>query len=278
MNKTTQKTRRAVKSKRRSKTREVVSLSELYKFLSKYTARRAPVAITGGGGKTSLLYGLGAELEKLGRVLLTTTTKIFRPTPEECRDIFIGPARLCGEFLSAMPERAKLAATSGESGGKLTGYAPAEIDALAAHGAADFVIVECDGSRGRSLKFYEAWEPPVPETSAAVFAVLGADAFGCAPSEDSIFRAAQFCALHGARTDAPLNAATVLKYLLHAEGPLKNAPRAAKKILVINKWETLDEALAAEAEALFPALLEKYDAVCAASARSGELYKAKERR
>ena len=89
MNKTPQKTRRAVKSKRRSKTREVVSLSELYKLLSKYTARRAPAAITGGGGKTSLLYGLGAELEKLGRVLLTTTTKIFRPTPEECRDIFI---------------------------------------------------------------------------------------------------------------------------------------------------------------------------------------------
>lgn len=277
MNKTPQKTRRAVKSKRRSKTREVVSLSELYKFLSKYTARRAPGAITGGGGKTSLLYGLGAELEKLGRVLLTTT-KIFRPTPEECRDIFIGPARLCGEFLSAMPERAKLAATSGESGGKLTGYAPAEIDALAAHGAADFVIVECDGSRGRSLKFYEAWEPPVPETSAAVFAVLGADAFGCAPSEDSIFRAAQFCALHGASADAPVNAETILKYLLHSEGPLKNAPRAAKKILVINKWETLDEARAAEAEALFPALLEKYDAVCAASARRGELYKAKERR
>lgn len=253
-------------------------MTSLYTFLSKYTARRAPAAITGGGGKTSLLYGLGAELEKRGRTLLTTTTKIFRPAPDECRDLFIGPARLCGEFLRAAPERAKLAAASGESSGKLIGYAPAEIDALAAQGAADFVIAECDGSRGRSLKFYEEWEPPVPETSAAVFAVLGADAFGCAPSDDCIFRAAQFLALHGAGVDAPVKAETILKYLLCAEGPLKNAPRAAKKILVINKWETLDEARAAEAEALFPELLEKYDAVCAASARRGELYKAKERR
>ena len=44
------------------------------------------------------------------------------------------------------------------------------------------------------------------------------------------------------------------------------------------RQKLMDEARAAEAEALFPALLEKYDAVCAASARRGELYKAKERR
>ena len=252
-------------------------LYELFQFLSKYIKRRAPAAITGGGGKTSLLYGLGAELEKQGRVLLTTTTKIFRPSQEECRDLFIGPARLCGEFLRAMPERAKLAAASGERGGKFIGYAPDELAMLAAHGAADFIIAECDGSRGRSLKFYEEWEPPVPETSAALFAVMGADAFGCEPSEERIFRAAQFCALYGADADAPVTPETVLKYLLCAEGPLKNAPRAAKKILVINKWEILDEARAAEAETLFPALLEKYDAVCAASARMNALYKAKER-
>lgn len=250
---------------------------ELFQFLSRYVNRGAPAAITGGGGKTSLLFGLGAELEKNGRVLLSTTTKIFRPKPEECRDTFIGPARLCADFLRAAPERSKLTAAGREEGGKLIGYAPAEIDALAACGAADFIIAECDGSRGRSLKFYEAWEPPVPETSSVVFSVTGADAFGCAASEDGVFRAAQFCGLHGACCGSPVTADTVLKYLLHRDGPLKNAPETAKKILVINKWEILDEARSAEAEALFPALLEKYDAVCAASARRNALYKVKER-
>lgn len=254
----------------------MINLSELFRFLAKYAARGAPAAITGGGGKTSLLYGLGAELQKHGRVLLTTTTKIFRPEPEECRGVFIGPARLCAEFLRAAPERSKLTAASGEKDGKLIGYAPEEIDALARCGAADFAVAECDGSRGRPLKFYEEWEPPVPETSAAVFAVMGADAAGAAINDENIFRADKFRELHGAHEKAA-SLKTLLSYLLHAEGPLKNAPRAAKKILIINKWETLDEKRAAETEAIFPALLEKYDAVCAASARRGELYAVKEK-
>ena len=199
----------------------MVSLSELYTFLSKYTARSAPAAITGGGGKTSLLYGLGAELKNGGGRCSRLRRKFSVRRPRNAATSSSAPRGSAANFCARAPERAKLAAASGESGGKLIGYAPAEIDALAAHGAADFVIAECDGSRGRSLKFYEEWEPPVPETSAAVFAVLGADAFGCAPSEDCIFRAAQFLALHGAYGDAPLKAETILKYLLCAEGPLK---------------------------------------------------------
>ncbi len=255
----------------------MVDLPELFQFLSQYIKSGAPAAITGGGGKTSLLYGLGAELEKRGRVLLTTTTKIFRPKPEECRGIFIGPPRLCAEFLRAMPERSKLAGAAGEERGKLTGYEPCEVEALAACGAADFVIAECDGSRGKSLKFYEEWEPPVPEASAAVFAVTGADGFAAEASEEHIFRAEKFLMRHGPHKNGRVTYEALLDYLLGTAGPLRNAPPRAKKILVINKWEILDEKRRAEAESLFPALLEGYDAVCAASALRGVLHMAKER-
>ena len=254
-------------------------MSELFSFLSKYVRHGAPVAITGGGGKTTLLYGLGAELECRGRVLITTTTKIMTPRPEECRDLFVGTAALCAEFLRAMPKRAKLTAAQKRlDNGKLAGYAPDEVDALASCGAADFVVAECDGSRGRSLKFYEQWEPPVPRTCAAVFAVMGADAFLCEASEENIFRAEQFCRLHGLRMNEPAKPKAIASYLLSPEGPLKNAPDQAAKILVINKWELLDKKKAADVEALFPALLERYSAVCAASAQRGKLYATSARR
>ena len=35
------------------------------------------ITITGAGGKTSLMFSLARELSTLGRVLVTTTTKIF---------------------------------------------------------------------------------------------------------------------------------------------------------------------------------------------------------
>lgn len=247
-------------------------MRDLFKYLAGFVKRGAPAAITGGGGKTSLLYGLGAELEKNGRVLLTVTTKLFRPGPSECRDVFIGPAPLCASFLRAMPERAKLAAAEKEEGGKLVGYTPEDVDALALCGAADFVIAECDGSRGRSLKFYESWEPPVPGGSSVVFAVMGADAFLAPVSDESVFRSAAFCGRYGARPGEKVPAPAVADYLLGADGTLKNAPAGADKVLVINKWELLGKEDAARACALCPCLLERYSAVCAASALRGELY------
>ena len=59
-------------------------------------------AIVGGGGKTSLLYALARELQAKGRVIVTTSTKIRRPTqlpvadpatPEELRAMFAGKTR-----------------------------------------------------------------------------------------------------------------------------------------------------------------------------------------
>ncbi|WP_407831791.1 hypothetical protein, partial [Synergistes jonesii] len=48
-------------------------VTELFSFLARRVERggEAVAAITGGGGKTTLLYGLGRELAKRRRVLLT---------------------------------------------------------------------------------------------------------------------------------------------------------------------------------------------------------------
>ncbi|MCC8057516.1 selenium cofactor biosynthesis protein YqeC [Cloacibacillus sp.] len=252
-------------------------MREIFSFLAEYIDKNkiTLAAITGGGGKTSLLYGLGRELAASRRALLTTTTKIFRPTPGECRDLFVGPARLCLSFLEAMPHASLLTAASGESGGKLLGYTPEEIERLADCGAA--VIAECDGSRGRPLKFYEAWEPPVPQGCGCLFAVAGAGALGERADKERIFRAGKFRALHNIAEGAKITAANYLSYLSHAEGPLKNAPRGAKKILLLNQWETCGEDSQAALAGIIPALLESYDAAACVSMRRNILYDYRER-
>ncbi|MDO5114623.1 MAG: selenium cofactor biosynthesis protein YqeC [Synergistaceae bacterium] len=254
-------------------------MREIFSFLAeeieKNNVRLA--AITGGGGKTSLLYGLGGELARSNRVLLTTTTKIFRPLPEECGDIFIGPARLCFLFARARPADSMLCAASGEENGKLLGYAPEEITQLAAGGAADILLSECDGSRGRSLKFYESWEPPVPQSCGLLLAVAGIDALGERADEAAVFRADKFRLLHRLAEGAKLTADDYLSYLRGADGPLKNAPASAKKILLLNKWENGGEEARRSLAGIIPALLESYDAVACVSLRGNRLYEYRER-
>ena len=38
------------------------------------------VAITGAGGKTSLIFFLAKKLAQFGKVLITTTTKMYKPS------------------------------------------------------------------------------------------------------------------------------------------------------------------------------------------------------
>ena len=47
------------------------------------------ITITGAGGKTSLMFSLARELSTLGRVLVTTTTKIFTPKIDEYEELIL---------------------------------------------------------------------------------------------------------------------------------------------------------------------------------------------
>lgn len=250
-------------------------MTELFSFLAqRIECLSTPLAaITGGGGKTTLLYGLGRELAKTRRVLLTATTKIFYPAAGECRCVFVGDAAGCRAYLAAAPRPSLIAAGSvKDEKNKLHGYLPEEADDLASCGAADFVIAECDGSRGRSLKCYGKHEPPVPQSCGCVLAAAGVNSLGKKADEESIFRSEEFRAVYGLKVDAHLSESEYMRYLCAADGPLKNTPASAEKILVLNQWETLSAEGRARMRGIFPALTERYDAVLCASARENILF------
>ena len=120
---------------------------ELWKLLD---IRPGLTAVIGSGGKTSLLRVLAQELSRRGSVLLATTTHIMRPdwcpfaeTEAALRAAFArSPIACAGAFT---PE------------GKLT--AP---DFPGWQTAADFVLVEADGSRRLPAKAHAPWEPVLP--------------------------------------------------------------------------------------------------------------------
>lgn len=165
---------------------------------------RGLTAVMGSGGKTSLLYTLAEELRPLGTVLLTTTTHILRPeqypfadTPEALRTALTRYGVVCTG--STTPE-GKLAAPA------FPGWET----------AADFVLVEADGSRRLPAKAHETWEPVLPETRRRTVCVLGASCFG-RPIRQAAHRPALYAALSGAAEDTLITPELAAR-VLTAEG------------------------------------------------------------
>lgn len=122
-------------------------------------------ALIGGGGKTTLMYRLAAELREKGSVLLCTTTKIWPP-----------------EHLTVVQDAESLRAALAEHGiacaGTPTVQGKLTEPSFPWQQAADYILVEADGSAGRPMKAHEKHEPVLPEKCRNTILVLGADGFG----------------------------------------------------------------------------------------------------
>ena len=156
-------------------------MKELHKLLG---VTRGVTAVIGSGGKTSLLYELAEELRPHGTVLLATTTHIMRPPQYPF-------AETATQLRAALAAEGAACAGSYTPEGKLT--APA-FDGW--EQAADFVLVEADGSKRLPAKAHEAWEPVLPPQRRRTICVLGASAFG-QPIRQAAHRPALFAQLAG---------------------------------------------------------------------------------
>jgi probable selenium-dependent hydroxylase accessory protein YqeC len=128
--------------------------------------KKGVTAIIGSGGKTTLLHTLADEL--CGRVLLCTTTRMF---PSDTYKTIPDPTL---ETLQNDWGRVLCVGTPAEHG-KL---GPCSLPMAELLRAADYVLVEADGSKGLPLKAHAPWEPVIPEEASQTVCVVGASGFG----------------------------------------------------------------------------------------------------
>ena len=151
---------------------------------------RGITSVIGGGGKTTLLSALARELSASGASVALTTTTHFLP--------FEGLPTLEGPEGWDRGKSPVACFASPSKAGKLT--VPAcGVEALAA--AADYVLVEADGSKRLPLKAHADWEPAVPKGSKRCVLVLGGSGFG-RPVRETVHRPELFCELAGCEGDA----------------------------------------------------------------------------
>lgn len=201
------------------------------------------VSLVGSGGKTSLMFRLAAELAAGGdSVLTTTTTRIRRPREEQSRCLIVS-GRVAevlarAEALPGAERHLTAAAGVDADPQKLIGFAPGDVDRLAAAGVFRWVIVEADGARGLPLKAPAAHEPVIPQSTGWLVAVVGLSGLGRPLTGERVFRPEAFARLSGLAPGAPIDAAAVAAVLAHPEGVMQGAPGGCRRVAFLNQADT----------------------------------------
>ena len=234
------------------------------------------ISITGGGGKTSLMFALGRYSAKETFTLLTTTTKIFPPHDDESPFIIIAkPCDLIKKFevIELLPRM--ITAAKEKNGEKLSGYTPEDIAEIISVSSVGRAVIEADGSRGLSLKAYEDWEPPVPSYTDCQFILMGADIFNATLSSANVFRFDILKNKFSIQAGEYLSFVNCAAMLSNKDEYLKNSPESSYRILFINKCDLLTDEMLAEISEKLPPLLKGYDAVIMGSIKLAKIYEIK---
>ncbi len=195
---------------------------------------RSHVALTGGGGKTTLLHAIGDQLD--GQLVLTTTTKMGADEHGD-RPVLLDPP---DSEVVASASSDPVVVWSRIDGAKAIGVERMRCDDWFAH--VDHVIVEADGSRGRPFKAPNEFEPVIPSTATHVVHVIGADALGRVIA-DQCHRPLRVAALARCRADQRLDPHLAARVVLHERGVRKSTPSGAEFVVVVTKVDHRVETL-----------------------------------
>ncbi len=200
----------------------------------------AVISFIGAGGKTTLLLRLASEMLGLQqKVLLTTTTKIFRPSKM--------PFFIFTDIKSAVSALKKhyrdhnIAVLGNRilPNGKIEGIKADAIEILRNELQVS-VLVEADGAKGKPIKGYAEYEPVLPSDSDLIAAVIGADALEASISNATVHRLKYFLKTTGAEETQNITGELIAGTFQHM---LKlgtyQAPRAATAF-IFNKIDLVE--------------------------------------
>lgn len=190
------------------------------------------VSLVGGGGKTTGLFALGAQLT--GSVVMTTTTKMGRARTDGHHVLF-DPGDV--ELVDALAAHGTVLAWSRDAGHKAIGVDPEACDRWFT--MVDHVIVEGDGSRQRPFTAPNPFEPVVPSLTTMLVACVGAGAFGRVIA-DRCHRPMRVAAVAGCSPYQRLTPERLATVLMSRRGARKGLPEHARYAVVISRVTDAD--------------------------------------
>lgn len=198
-------------------------------------------ALIGAGGKTTAMFRLAKELHEQGcKVLVTTTTKIFKPAkPHVDRLFFVEDV---ADFASASAQIDAPVIVGAGRGvneeGKLLGLPSAWLDRLNESREYDAILVEADGAASRLFKVPSENEPVIPSSCALTIWLMAIKVLGKRLDGESIHRAERAAAMLGSAPGASVTEELILDLVKNPAGCLKGIPPASRRVALINQADS----------------------------------------
>lgn len=203
------------------------------------------ISIIGAGGKTRLMFALANGLaDKGSSVLTTTTTKIYLPDNRHHSQetIVTDSVKTLVSKSKTLLDSKKTHLSAGSATDpnrrKLIGFSPKDVDALSQKRLFNWIVVEADGAKHKSVKASDIHEPVIPFTTTHLILITGLDALGSPLDEDHVHRSAIFSKNTGLPLGAPLNETALIKALTMEIKKVKKIVPESLKILFLNKADT----------------------------------------
>ena len=218
------------------------------------------IAFVGAGGKSTALFILARQFKK--SVLVTTSTHLS-DAQAASGDLQIA-LQSKGDVESL--DAGKLPKVTIATGPFRNGVRVGGPDSKTLHALSDLgrkgsipLLIEADGARLRALKAPAEHEPAIPEFVDAVIVVAGLSGLGKPLNHDSVHRPERFAELSELKIGDEITSGAMLSVLHHETGGLKNIPKGAQRILLLNQADSPE--LEATARRMARDLLSAYNAI-----------------
>ena len=191
------------------------------------------------------MFALAGELRvRNRRVVTTTTTKIYPPSPEESPRLLFGGPEVFPSIKEELIHYGQITWAAGRSAeNKLLGGSLTDLAQLWARGWADYLIVEADGSARRPIKAPNQTEPLVPPESTCFISVFGLSALGHSLNSIWAFRPEIITRLTGIQPENPITAEGLATLVTHPLGGLKGWKPGMRALVFLNQMDSQPDAL-----------------------------------
>ncbi|HWH77402.1 MAG TPA: selenium cofactor biosynthesis protein YqeC [Candidatus Binatus sp.] len=202
------------------------------------------VSFIGAGGKTTTMFRLAHELrEENSKVLVTTTTKIFKPSKPHVDRLFLvedieSLDQACAEI---SPPVVIGAGTGVDSEGKLLGLPPAWLDRLNQPRTFHAILVEADGAASRLFKVPNETEPVIPVSCELTIWLIAIGVLNRPLDAESIHRPDRALALLHCTEKTIMTEDLIVQLVDHPAGCWKGIPPTSRKVAVINQADTPED-------------------------------------
>lgn len=213
---------------------------KFYKALNIDLTKKELICFVGGGGKTSSMLRLAKELKEIGKsILVTTTTKIYKPNEKDYDRLIVEPNQdIVWDGNQMLKGEITFLGQGISSENKLLGVNKEIIDDLFQKEKFDYILVECDGAKNKPIKAPAFHEPVIPPKAGIVVGVIGLDALNKRINNESVHRPNIFSEIVSGKINEKIDEHKVVNLITSKEGLFKGIPKRSNKYLFLNKAET----------------------------------------